>query len=267
MNTALEISFFIFGALIGSFLNVVVLRLPGGEKLTGRSHCPNCGHQLAPLELVPMLSYLFLRGKCRKCRKAISPRYFIIELITGLLFALSAWLMPVDNWFDGLMLFRAVFIISVLIIVFVIDLEHFLIFDQVVFPCLFFLSALNLLSDLVFGHKLTSLNSFLAGGVAAGLVLWGGFYLLWFFSRGRALGFGDVKLVLFLAMALGWPLSFVGLFVSIILGGAVSLGLLLGQKKQLKSRVPFGTFLAVGWVIALFYGHPLLVWYLALLGF
>lgn len=259
--------FFIFGILIGSFLNVVILRLPKEERLTGRSHCPNCAHQLGPGELIPLLSYIFLAGRCSQCRCKISPRYFIIELSVGILFAAASCFYPPADLGSVMLLLKAFLIIAALTVVFVIDLEHYLIFDSVVFLSAAGIIVLNLFSDIVSGMSLFSLNSHTLGGIICGLAFSGLFYLGWLASSGRALGFGDVKLALFLGLAVGWPLTWLGLFLSVMLGGAVSLFLLFFRLKGLKSHVPFGTFLAMGWVITLFWGEKILRWYLALLGF
>jgi leader peptidase (prepilin peptidase)/N-methyltransferase len=267
MNLLIIFIIFLFGSCIGSFLNVVILRLPEDQKLTGRSHCPNCLNTLRPLELVPLFSYLFLSGKCRHCGYKISARYFIIEFITGALFALSWWLVQPQNFFGFVLLIKDVFIISALLAVFVIDLEHYIILDSIVFPAAFAALLLNLILNLSARQPILNFHSYflsaIVGAVAAPLP----FFLGWFFSKGRWMGFGDVKLAIFLGAALGWPIVGVGLMAAVFLGGIVSLILLMLTDKTLKSQVPFGTFLALGSVLALFYGQTLLHWYLAILGF
>lgn len=258
---------FIFGLLIGSFLNVVILRLPAGENLTGRSRCPRCGRILKAWELVPLVSYLILRGRCSACKAKISPRYFIIEFACASLFLIAGHLAYPASGADFAALLRHWTIIAVLLAVFVMDLEHFLIFDELIFYGLALLLPLNLVYDLISGSGLASPQSHFFGGAAAAVLLSGLFYLLWFFSKGRALGFGDVKLALFLGAALGWPLAFLGLFLAVMIGGAVSVVLLATSAKKLKDKVPFGTFLGLGWIAALFFGEKMLNWYLALLGF
>ncbi len=264
-QTFFTLASFVFGAVVGSFLNVVILRLPQEQSLNGRSHCMRCGHNLGPLDLVPILSYLFLRAKCRYCKNKISPRYFFVETFCGILFALAFYhIHPAD--LAGLLgLIKIFSILSILVIVFVIDLEHFLILDSVIFPAAVWLSTLNLFSDIL------SRTNFLKGNFLEGLLTGVGaalpFFCLWFFSRGRWMGFGDVKLALFLGLALGWPLTGVGIFLAFIIGGLVSFILLIFAKKSLKTHLPLGTFLALGSIFALFYGDQALKWYLSFLGF
>jgi leader peptidase (prepilin peptidase)/N-methyltransferase len=257
---------FIFGTILGSFLNVVILRLPKDQSLTGRSQCPDCSNTLGFLDLFPVLSFLFLKGKCRHCHKKISPRYFIIELVTGLLFALSFWYLHPTDSVGILQLFRWWFFEAVLITVFVIDLEHYLILDKIVFPGVAILLIMNLALGQMLGHSIFYLHSYFVSGLIGAAALTILFFATWYFSEGRALGFGDVKLAIFLGLALGWPLVGIGLLLSVFLGALVGIGLLIFSNKNLKSRLPFGTFLSVGSILTLFYGEKLLTWYLALLG-
>src|SRR6266404_5697404 len=138
---------FCFGSVIGSFLNVVILRLPAGQKITGRSHCQSCLKQLSGPDLVPVLSFVWLRGRCRYCRAKISWRYFIIEIICGLLFAVSwQYLKPV-NPFGLLLLAKYWLSVAALIVVFAIDLEHYLILDEVLIWSSAGVLILNLMLD------------------------------------------------------------------------------------------------------------------------
>jgi leader peptidase (prepilin peptidase)/N-methyltransferase len=258
---------FCFGAIIGSFLNVVILRLPAGETLTGRSHCVKCNHTLGGLDLVPVLSFVFLKGRCRFCEAKISFRYFIVESITGLLFAAALIYLNPVSFAGAALLLKYWLALSVLLAVFAIDFEHFLILDQVVFPAAALIFASNIILDLILHINILSLYSHTVSGLLAAAVLWLLFFLVWFFSKGLWLGFGDVKLAALLGLILGWPLILVGFMLAVILGGAVSAFLLLFKGKTLKTRIPFGTFLALGTVFALFYGDKLLNWYLAFLGF
>src|SRR4051812_3628209 len=130
MHILLDALIFYFGCIIGSFLNVVILRLPQEEQLGGRSHCVHCGHILSSYELVPLLSYVGLRGACRACHSTISPRYFIIETITGLLF-LTAWLLSAPvGVADYLQLLASWVLLASMVVVFMIDFEHYLILDS-----------------------------------------------------------------------------------------------------------------------------------------
>jgi len=267
MDILLLILSFVFGSCIGSFLNVVILRLPREEKLSGRSHCMHCGHQLSSLDLIPLAGYLMLLGKCRYCGRKISSRYFIIEAIVGSLFALTWWLLMPQDIFGYFRAALDFFIIAVLVAVFVIDLEHYLILDEIILPAGLLVAAANLVADLALRQPILSWHSHFISGLLAAIAAAGLFFCLWFFSKGRWMGFGDVKLMVFLGLCLGWPKIFVCVFVAVILGGLVSVLLLAFSSKTLKSRLPFGTFLAASAVMALFFGEKLFHWYLGLLGF
>lgn len=258
---------FCFGAIIGSFLNVVILRLPNNKTLTGRSHCPECGRTLTVLELFPIFSYLIQRGRCKGCHLKISPRYWIVEIVTGLLFAAAFYYLMPTSFLSVVMLIKFWLVLAVLVVVFMIDLEHFLILDVVVFPAAAATLALNIILDLAFHIQILSAQSHFVSGLLGAFVLWLLFFLVWRMSFGKWLGFGDVKLAILLGLILGWPLIMVGFMIAVLLGGAVSLFLLIFSNKTLKSQIPFGTFLALGTVLALFYGDKLLSWYLAILGF
>lgn len=258
---------FVFGACIGSFLNVVIWRLPRGEKLNGRSHCPNCHHELDWLDLFPFFSYLFLRGRCRYCKNKISPRYWLIELIAAGLFVLAAWqYMPVEN-VGYLSLLRVFFVVAICITVFVIDLEHYLILDKIILPAAIIMLAFNLAADFAMHHNPAGLGSFtfsgLAGAVAAAIP----FFLLWYLSKGTWMGFGDVKLVIFLGLASGLVGIGITLFLAFILGAIVGVPLVLLGRKEMSSKLPFGTFLTVATIITFFWGSTLLNWYLSLISF
>lgn len=258
---------FVFGACIGSFLNVVIWRLPRGEKLNGRSHCAHCNHELNAWDLFPVFSYIFLRGRCRYCMKKISPRYWLIELITAGLFVLASWLFTPETAVGYIVLAKIFFVLAVCIVVFVIDLEHYLILDKVVFPAIAILLIYNLARDIFIDPAEVWWAAYtfdaLIGAVAGGIP----FFLLWYLSKGRWMGFGDVKFVIFMGLALGSLVIGVALFVSFILGSIVGIPLVITGKKEMSSKIPFGTFLAIGTVIALFWGGSLLHWYLGLIAF
>lgn len=257
----------VFGACVGSFLNVVILRLPAGEKLTGRSHCPACHRQLNWWELFPLFSYLMLRGRCSFCKVKISSRYFAVELVVALLFAASFFYLRPAGLGGYLTLARYWLFVCAMVVVFAVDLENYLILDQVVLPAAVAAAALNLALDFALRRHLLSVDSFFLGGLFAAVLGAAPFFLIWYFSKGRFMGFGDVKLALLLGILLGWPQVYVCLFVAVILGGLVSVYLLLATSKTLKSQLPFGTFLSFSAILCMFYGERLLSWYLSFLGF
>jgi leader peptidase (prepilin peptidase)/N-methyltransferase len=254
---------FVFGACIGSFLNVLILRLPQEESINGRSECPHCKHELQALDLIPVLSFIFLRGKCRYCGKKISPRYWIIELITASLFLFAVWQLFPQHALDYLILFKALFVIAVCIVVFVIDFEHYLILDKIIFPACAALLIVNIALDFV-GH--TGSVHFLSG-VYGALIAGIPFWALCYFSGQKLMGYGDAKYMVFMGLALGFPNVLLGLFLSFILGSLVGIPLLISGRKQMSSKLPFGTFLAVCTVIALFWGPSIINWYIKLISY
>lgn len=258
---------FYFGCIIGSFLNVVILRLPKEEGLNGRSHCFGCGHELSWPDLFPLLSYLWLFGKCRYCKKTFSPRYFLIELLTGLLFLSAFIFLKPAGLLGYLALLKYAIALSAMVVVFMVDLEHLLIFDNVLLVAGLPILAINILTDFVGKHYFLSLSGQTMGGLFAGGLFAGIFFLLWLVSKGAWIGFGDVKLMLVLGFILGWPVTAAAWLLAYFLGTAFALPLLALGKKHLSSRLPFGCFLSVAAVLCLFYGQQLVVWYLGYLGF
>lgn len=258
---------FIFGLLIGSFLNVVVLRLPKEESLLGRSHCVNCNKTLNYFELFPVFSYLFLGGKCSGCQQKISPRYAIIELLVGFMFAVSWLLLKPENIFEYVNFVKIIVGICLFLVIFVVDLENFIILDEIVIFGSIFSLCLAVFLD-IFSYMQT--NHFqghvLQSSLFGVLVSFVPFFCLWYFSKGEWLGFGDVKLALFLGLFFGWKLVLFNNFLSIIIGGLVAVWLLSVAGKNLKTKVPFGTFISVASVITLFYGNQILSWYLSYVG-
>lgn len=260
------IYFFLFGIIVGSFLNVVILRLPNEESLLGRSHCQNCKKMLSVFELVPIFGFLFLGGKCKNCKKKISWRYFLVELTTGVLFAFSWFYFQPQDFLGYLILAKVMFSTCLFLIIFIIDLEHFLILDSVIFFGIALTSVLNLALDIKLSLFFSVFGSNFLGGIFSAILMSAPFCALWYFSNEKALGFGDVKLALLLGIVFGWPLVFVNVFLAIMLGGLVSAWLLVFGGKNLKSHVPFGTFLSIAGICTLFWGEKFLVWYLAFLG-
>jgi leader peptidase (prepilin peptidase) / N-methyltransferase len=245
---------FLFGTMIGSFLNVLIWRLPREETMEGRSQCPHCRHHLVWHDLVPVFSILFQRGKCKYCHKPISLRYPLIEVLTGIIFAVALWLFPVSDLATGIMLAKIFCVVAICIVVFVVDLEHYLILNKVVYPGIVLMA--------VFALLLHGILPALFGAAIAFIPFW----LLWFASRGKWMGFGDVKFAAFMGLALGVKGVIVALFLSFVIGAIVGVGLILISKKQLGSRIPFGTFLSAATIVAILWGNELanLYWQLIL---
>lgn len=252
---------FLLGLIIGSFLNVVMLRLPVAKHVNGRSACPGCGRQLGVWDLVPVASFVFLGGKCRGCRKPISLRYPILELVTGLCFAGGAILFPPLSLVGVLHLALFLLVVCIGLATFVIDFEHYLILDVITGFGVVAALLLQVALDLAAHHSL------FGGGAATRSALFGAgfgaipFLFLWLISRGKWLGFGDVKYMIFMGLTLGTPLVWVGMLLGFWVGTLVSLPLLLMGKKKMTSRLPFGTFLVIGQLLSFVWGHTLLAWY------
>ncbi len=245
---------FVMGTVIGSFLNVVVYR---GEHTEGnkrtRSYCPKCGHTLGVVDLVPLVSYLFLRGKCRYCQKTISPTYFIGELVVGVLFVLA-------GYFSGDMVDLTYFlvVVSTLAALFFTDLYYGILPNRlIIIGTISTIAYLSFLSYL-FGpsvwvdHILSSLGAF------------GFFFALLLFSNGRAMGAGDVKYSFWMGLMLGWPNILVGLFIAFLTGAIASVILILARTKKFGQTIPFGPFLVFGTITSLFWGQQILNWYLGI---
>lgn len=264
MDITYFVLFAILGLLIGSFLNVVILRLPHGQHLTGRSQCPRCKHVLGSAELIPVLSFVFQRGKCKHCRTTISPRYFIIELITAGLFGLVSLFFTSNGLIDWILLGRMLVVVACAIVIFVIDYEHFLILDSIVLIGSILVSALNLVHDIVASPGI--FNSIFLHGLFGGISAFVVFYAVWFFSRGRWMGFGDVKFVGLMGLVLGVKLVWLAIVLACVIGSMVAIPLLLLGLKKMTSKIPFGTFLSVAWVFTALVGERILAWYLRLLG-
>lgn len=239
---------FIFGLIIGSFLNVVILRLNTGRSIVnGRSKCSRCDRTLLWHELIPVVSFLRLGGKCRTCRASLSFQYPFVELITGILFVILYSKIILGG---GIALMQwvtlafAMTITALLIVITVYDLRHKIIPDKIVFPFIG-LSFVAALWTIFFGAPTAVVGILLAGpGLAAP------FFLLWFFSQGRAMGFGDVKLALGIGWLVGGVASAAVFLLSFWIGAAVGLLLLASSKvHSLKSEVPFAPFLIVALLI------------------
>lgn len=242
--------FFLFGLIIGSFLNVCIYRLPQGESLLyPSSHCRSCQASLSALDLVPVVGYIWLRGRCRYCSKPFSVRYAGVELFTGLLF-LHAWkLLGL-----GPELLKVLLFIAFLITITFIDMDHQLILDKVLSCMLAVGIALNLYLGI------PSAGNFLLAGLGAGGVM----LLLAVISRG-GMGGGDIKLAAVLGVWLGWPYIALALLLAFLAGGVIGALLLLLRIKGRKDSIPFGPFLTAGAYITAIYGNEWLFWYLSLL--
>ena len=226
---------FIVGLSIGSFLNVLIDRLSNDESILGRSYCDNCKKQLKSIDLIPIFSYLFLKGKCRFCKKKINFRYPIVELLTGVLFVIGFIYLPTQGLIPKIL---DLALISALIVIFFADLKYQIIPDQ----ALIFAGLVGVLI-LFLGQASFSLISFrLVEGMLVTLPI----YLIYAISGGRAMGFGDVKLSFIVGLILGLQKGFIALYIAFVLGAIVSLFLIFFKKKKIKSKIAFGPFIVIG---------------------
>jgi prepilin signal peptidase PulO-like enzyme (type II secretory pathway) len=271
MDLFFYICVFIFGLIVGSFLNCVIYRLQANEKVGGmsRSHCVKCGHVLRWYDLIPVLSFLVLKGKCRYCKKPISIQYPLVEIATGLLFVLIFW-----HWHFGfdlafgfwaLDLFYLLLIACFLIVIFVYDLKHYLILDKVIYPAIILTILYRFIDSLIVSHWGLGLVIGVFDFLFAAVIAAGFFAIIVFGSRGKYMGAGDIKLGFLMGLVLGYPQILTGLFLSFLFGAIIGTGLIIAKKKTLKSQVPFGPFLVTGTFTAMFCGEQILNWYLGFL--
>ena len=248
----------LLGLCVGSFLNVVIYRLPNGMNLAKPdSHCTTCDYVLRWYDNIPVLSYLILGGKCRKCGQRISPRYMLVEILNAVL-----WLLSVHLFWEESIVYAVLsaVVLSSLVFIFFIDLEHMLIFDRFIL----ILIASGICA--IFFDSYTEWYDHLIGCVAAGGLFLLIYYLaIWVLGK-EGLGFGDVKLAFASGLLLGWQKM---LFAMLIASVGASIILLILKKvrgDEVGKEYPFGPFLAVGISAALLFGEPVITWYLSLLG-
>ena len=236
-----------FGIVIGSFLNVLIHRLPREMAVhKGHSVCPACNHRLHPCDLIPLLSFFSLGGKCRYCKEKIAWRYPLVEALNGVLYMAIAWRF-------GLNLQSVLYALigSVLLCIAFIDWEHLLIPDSLN------IALLVLGVGLLFSHEAIPLFERMLGAMCVSLLL----FAVAAFSRGRAMGGGDIKLMTALGFCLGWQRITLTLMLGAVLGSLVLLAL-RKTKYALGRQVPFGTFLSAAGILSLLFGWEMFEWYI-----
>jgi leader peptidase (prepilin peptidase)/N-methyltransferase len=251
------IFYFIIGTAVGSFLNVWSRRLLKGQPPTGRSHCESCDHVLAAVDLIPLVSFLLLRGRCRYCHKPLSRQYPLVEFATGLVFAAISL---VTNY-ELLTTVPLLIASSALIVIFITDFKKQVIFDQttwVAFSGALLYRLLFRLPNSDFGL----LAADLLGSFAAFLF----FVFIRLATKKRGLGEGDPPLGFVAALLVGFPSVLVELFLAFVIGGLTGVALVLSGKRELKDRIAFGPFLVTATFLTIFFGNRLLDWYLGFLG-
>jgi leader peptidase (prepilin peptidase) / N-methyltransferase len=264
----------VLGLMVGSFLNVVIHRLPkmmerewreqcaeltaqgGGAALAQsapeptynmvvpRSACPQCGHRIAAIENIPVVSYLFLRGRCRECKTKISPRYPLVEALTGLASGLLAW-----HFGFGLAALGAIVFVWALIALTFIDFDTQLLPDSITQPLLW----LGLLFNL--GNSFTDIRSALLGAVFGYLALWSVYWLFKLLTKKEGMGYGDFKLLAAIGAWLGWQMLPLVILLSSVVGAAIGIVLIVLSRLGRNVPIPFGPYLALAGVIAMVWGR------------
>lgn len=252
---------FLFGLLFGSFFNVCIYRIPEGKSIVSPpSACPSCGHRLGFLDLFPVLSWVFLGGKCRYCRVPISPRYALVELLTG-----CVWLLTYLRHGLTVETLGLIALFSLLLIAFFIDLDHMIIPDEIVIAGLVVGAAIfvyNLFEPFgTFGSR--AWYAPLIGMVSASGVLFVIAVIgLLIYKDDGAMGMGDVKIFLPIGLILGWKLALLSLLGAVLIGGLAGAILLLFRLKDRKSAIPFGPFIITSTIVFGLYGDQIIGWYL-----
>jgi leader peptidase (prepilin peptidase) / N-methyltransferase len=252
---------FIIGLFIGSFLDVLADRLPRNESVAkGRSHCEKCKKELVWYDLIPLFSFIFLKGKCRYCHARLSAYYPIVELTTGIMFVIT-FLFAVNNFQFSIFNFQSIynfqflisliyylFIVSCLIVVFFTDLKYGIIPDKIIFPAMFITLIFNL--QFAISNQFSIFN-FLMSAIGACLF----FLFLFLITKGRGMGFGDVKFAFLMGLILGFPNIVISLYIAFLTGAIIGTILIVWRKKRMfGTAIPFGPFLVLGTLSAIFLG-------------
>ncbi len=265
----------IFGLMVGSFLNVVIHRLPkmmerewhanclelqGKEApvqtkytiVTPRSACPSCGHQITALENIPIISYLMLGGKCKGCKAKISIRYPLVEALTGALIGAVTY----KYGYTSTTLFSFIFVLALVALTF-IDFDTQLLPDDITLPLLW----LGLLFNL--NHGFTDLKSAVLGAIFGYLILWSVYWVFKLVTGKEGMGYGDFKLLAAIGAWFGWQLLPAVILLSSVVGAVIGIGMIVFRGKEGGTAIPFGPFLALGGIAALFFGQQLASFYMA----
>lgn len=261
LNIIIGVLIFIFGLCIGSFLNVCIYRIPMEKSIVfPPSTCQSCGNRLKAFDLIPVVSYIMLKGKCRYCDEKISVKYPLVELLTGVV-----WLLTFLRFRFSIETIAFLFFFSILIPIVFIDLRHMIIPNGLVLTALiggFGVMATHILYKPFSIFESSLWYTPLIGMVSASGILFVVALLgLLIYKNDGAMGMGDVKLFLPIGLFLGWKLALFTLFLSVMLGGITSIFLLLFRIKDRKSAIPFGPFIVAATFICVFYGNMILNWY------
>jgi leader peptidase (prepilin peptidase) / N-methyltransferase len=264
------ILFFFLGVAVGSFLNVVADRLPAGKSLISPpSHCPSCKTKIARKDLIPVVSYLWLKGQCRYCKARIPLRSFIVEVITGLLFAFLYWHFGLNYELFLLLAYTAFFVV-----LFITDMELQILPNKIVYPGIVFAILIasigtlfgfepSFMSNLSIISKMWIVNAAIGGVVGFIILLIIAVISELIFHR-SGMGAGDIKLAGLMGLVTGFPLVLVAIYFAAILGGIIAVALLLFKIKSRKDYIAYGTILVIATLSSLIWGNSFLSWYLLL---
>lgn len=259
---AIYILMFVVGACVGSFLNVTIFRLPEKKSIIRHpSTCPFCHQKIKKYDLIPILSYLMLKARCRHCKEKISWQYPAVELITAVAFVFLAYYHDLALDWANPLFFRDIVFAAALIVMFTTDLRYYLLFDAIMVPMMFFAFFANVF---ILGN---SYNYFyvVLNLLTGAIIMSGFFWLQHVVSKGRWIGEGDISLGAVIGFMLGWPQVLLVLFLAYVGGAIISLFLLALGKRNLKSPLPLGTFLCAATFVALIWGANIINWFLGIL--
>ena len=252
---------FLIGIILGSFFNVCIYRIPRKISIVKPpSACTKCGTRLKAIDLLPVFSYIFLKGKCRYCNEKVSMRYLGIEMLTGIMYVCLFYRFGFT--IDFLV---AIFLMSILIIVFFIDQKHFIIPNALVLAALIggvVVMVYNAFYPLQIYYKHNAWNPLMGMMVAVGFLGAVGLLGNFIYKTDEAMGMGDIKLFAAIGMFLGWQLTIVALFLSFLVGAAISVVLVVCKRKKRQDKIAFGTFIVVATFITIMFGQQFLSWYI-----
>lgn len=242
----------ISGLLIGSFLNVVILRMKELQTIVfTRSRCQHCKKELKWYDLIPFLSFILLKTKCRYCNKPISWQYPIVEVGTALLFSALYW-----HFGLSLNLYFSMIISMFLIVIFVYDLQNMLIPDEMLVPAIILAIIYLAITSNIYQLKMIGIAVLVSAGFLG---------ILYLLGKGKWMGLGDVKLAVLLGLISPFPQILVTLFSAFVIGSIIGLILIALKQKKFKSEIPFGPFLIIGLYISIFFGERIINWYLGII--
>lgn len=253
LSSLFYLLFFVSGLVFGSFLNSLEWRLHKKKSLNTRSECPKCHKVVSWYDNIPVLSFIILHGKCRHCHKEIGWQYPVVELLLALLFCFVFYFHSATMNISWLAVIRDCIAVFVLLFIFIYDTKYMEVSDAITLGAAGVLFVIGVLLH-------ASWVSMLIGAIIGG----GFFFLQYIISKGKWVGGGDIRIGIFMGILLGWQLVLLALWFAYVIGGIISIFLVLTKKKKLKAEVAFGTYLSLATFITMFFGMQILSWYLRL---